>query len=107
MVSRSRLRHPQFAVHECSGRTGAHQVIDLAAIRRHRWGVRVAFRSNLPISARLMEPDSALFSAHRSDKGASIRSENDSFFFGGCRSDLVWVSIGKALAPDVETASSV
>src|SRR5215813_5197117 len=103
MVSRSRLRHPQFPVHECSGRTGAHQVKNLAPIRRHRWGVRVAFRSNLPISTRLMEPHSALFSAHGSNKGPSIRSQNDSFFFGGGRSDLVWISIGKALAPYVET----
>ena len=107
MVSRSCLRHPQFPLHECSGRTGAHQVINLAPIRRHRRSVRVAFRSNLPISIRLVEPHSALFTTHRSDKRPSIRSENDSFFFGGGRCDLVWVSIGKALAPDVETASSV
>src|SRR6266700_3073905 len=107
MVSRGRPRHPQFPVHECSGGTGAHQVINLAPIWRHSWGVRVTFRSNLPISTRLMEPHSALFSAHRSDEGPSIRSQNDSFFFGGGRSNLVQVSIGKALAPDVETASRV
>src|SRR5512138_1625080 len=107
MVSRSRFSHPQFPLHECSGRPGAHQVINLAPIRRHRWDVRVAFRSNLPIPTMLMEPHSALFSAHRSNKGPSIRSHNDSFFLGGARSDLVQVSIGKALAPDVETASRV
>src|SRR5262245_19452855 len=54
-----------------------------------------------------MEPHGALFSAHRSDKRPSIRSQNDSFFLGGGRSDLVQVSIGKTLAPDVETASRV
>src|SRR5262245_7709774 len=54
-----------------------------------------------------MEPHRALFSAHRSDKRPSIRSQNDSFFFGGGGSDLVRVSLGKALAPDVETASHV
>src|SRR5262249_16857368 len=97
----------QFTADERSRRTRADQVINLGPIRRHRRGVRVAFRSNLPISTRLVKPHRALFSAHRRDKGPSIRSQSDSFFFGSGGSDLLWVSIGKPLAPDVETGSRV
>src|SRR5437867_4394965 len=35
-----------------------------------------------------MEPHGALFSAHRSDKRPSIRSQNDSFFLGGGK--VIW-----------------
>src|SRR5882762_8536615 len=54
-----------------------------------------------------MKPDSALFSADRTDQRAAVRSQCDSLFLCGEGSYLLWLAIRKALTPDVETVSRI
>src|SRR6476646_5608247 len=54
-----------------------------------------------------MKPDSALFSADRTDQRAAVSSQCDSLFLCGGGSYLLWLAIRNALTPDVETVSRI
>src|SRR5262249_16792283 len=65
------------------------------------------FRCDLPLAARLMDPDGALTIADRGDERSAVGIELDSLFFGHAKCDLFGRSIGIALPPDVRSAADI
>src|SRR5205814_699261 len=97
----------EFSAHPAPCAPGAQQVIQLLAIEREGRKNGEAFRSDLPIAARIVEPQRALALADRSDEGMSVRSECDSLFLRGARGDLLRPPVGKTLPPDVISVAGI
>ena len=76
----------------------ARLVIQLLAIGRDVWTTGITLGGNLPVAARVVEPDCALARADRSDEGAAVGSEFDFLFFGDAGGDLLGRPIPDALA---------
>src|SRR6185436_1499261 len=106
-LPRFHVRDPEFSALPTPRSPGAQEVIQLRAIAREGWKKSEAFRSDLPIAARIVDPQRALARTDRSDKGAAIGSKIDSLFLRGARSDLLGRSVGEALPPDVIPVSVI
>src|SRR5436853_259846 len=76
-LSPLQVRDSEFSAHKVP-RPCAQQVIQLLAIGRDGRKKPIAFRGDLPIASRVVEPHGALARADGSDKGAAVGSEFDS-----------------------------
>src|ERR1035438_7984333 len=54
-----------------------------------------------------MDPDGAFMNADGGDDGAAVRLDRNALFFSGAVSDLLRITIGKALAPEMALAGDL
>ncbi len=80
-LSRWQIGDPDFAAAIDIRWAAGHKIEQLAAVMRQASGSGVAFRRNLAISLRFVDPNRALFGADRGDEGAAVRRHRNPFLF--------------------------
>src|SRR5262249_14697720 len=84
-----------------------NQVVEFLGIRGNTRQEHKPFRCDLPLAARIMDPNGALTITDRGDERSAVRVELDPLFFGHAEGDLFGRSVGVTLPPDVRTAAGV